>query len=305
MAPMSDTAASSSAVDLSRLPAPTVIEQLSYDVIYAANLALAESLIDGWDAIVSADPAVKLLEVWAYRELLLRGEFNDRARSLMLAYAMGADLDQIALRVGVFRQVVNQGDPGNGVDPTYEDDDSLRQRIVLAAESFSCAGPELAYVFHAKSAHPDVLDASATSPAPGEVRVSLLSRTGDGTAPEATLAAVAAVLTPVAGNRIRPMGDLVTVVSAEIVEFAIAATVYTFAGPDRTVVLQAARDRLDAYLAENRKLGRNINDSSIKAALTVPGVQRVVLPGWADIVCNLTQAAWCTGIVITHGGYDD
>lgn len=305
MAPMSDIAASSSAVDLSRLPAPTVIQQLSYDVIYAANLALAQQLIDGFDALVPSDPAVKLLEVWAYRELLLRGEFNDGARALMLAYANGADLDHIGIRVGVFRQVVDQGDPENGVDPLYEDDDSLRQRIVLAPESFSCAGPELAYVFHAKTAHPDVLDASATSPAPGEVQVTLLSRTGDGATPQATIDAVAAVLTPVVGNRIRPMGDLVTVVSAEVVEFAIAATVYTFAGPDRTVVLDAARERLDAYLAESRKLGRNINDSSIKAALSVAGVQRVVLPGWADIVCDLTQAAWCTSIDITHGGYDD
>jgi phage-related baseplate assembly protein len=44
-----------------------------------------------------------------------------------------------------------------------EADEDLRQRIVLAPESFSVAGPELAYVFHARSAHPDVLDASATS----------------------------------------------------------------------------------------------------------------------------------------------
>jgi phage-related baseplate assembly protein len=303
--PVSDIAASSSAVDLSRLPAPTVIQQLSYDDIYAANLVLAQQLIDDFDALVPSDPAVKLLEVWAYRELLLRGEFNDGARSLMLAYADGADLDQIALRVGVFRQVLDQGDPANGVDPVLEDDQSLRQRIVLAPESFSCAGPELAYIFHAKSAHPDVLDASATSPAPGEVLVTLLSRTGNGAAPLATIDAVAAVLTPVTGNRIRPMGDLVTVASAEIVDFTITAIVYTFAGPDHTVVLDAARTRLDAYLAENRKLGRNINDSSIKAALTVAGVQRVALPGWADVVCDLTQAAWCADIAITHGGYDD
>ena len=306
MASMPDIVASSTAVDLSRLPAPTVIEQLSFDTVHAANLALAQQLIPGFDAIVPSDPAVKLLEVWSYRELLIRRDFNDRALALMTAYATGADLDQIALRVGVFRQLIIEGDPGNGIDPVYEDDDSLRQRIVLAPESFTCAGPELAYVFHAKSAHPDVLDASAISPAPGEVQVSLLSRTGDGTAPDATIDAVAAVLTPVAGNRIRPMGDLVTVVSAEIVEFAIAATIFTFAGPDSTVLLDAARAKLDAYLAESRKLGRNITESSLKAALTVAGVQRVVLTSpVVDVVCDPTQAAWCTGIALAHGGYDD
>lgn len=301
---MPDIVASSTSVDLSRLPAPTVIEQLSYEAIYAAKLARLLQVLPGFDATAASDPAIKVLEVFAYEELLLRQDFNDRARALMTAYATGADLDQIALRAGVLRLQIKEGEPENDVDPVYEDDDSLRQRIVLAPESFTCAGPELAYVFHAKTAHPDVLDASATSPAPGEVQVNLLSRTGDGTAPDATIAAVAAVLTPVAGNRIRPMGDLVTVVSAEIVEFAIAAMIYTFAGPDSALLLAAAGTKLDAYIAESRKLGRNITDSGIKAALTVPGVQRVALPGWADIVCDPTQAAWCTGITLTHGGYD-
>lgn len=302
---MPGTLTNSSGVDLSRLPAPTVIEQLSFDAIYARNLAIAQARIEGFDALVPSDPAIKLLHVWAYLEVLLRQQFNDRARSLMTAYATGSDLDQIALRVGVGRQLIDAGDPANSVPPTYEDDDSLRQRIVLAPESFSCAGPELAYVFHAKSAHTDVLDASATSPAPGEVLVTLLSRTGDGTAPQPTIDAVAAVLTPVAGNRIRPMGDLVTVASAAIVPFAIVATIYTFAGPDRTVVLEAARLKLDEFLAESRRLGRNVNDSSVKAALTVAGVQRVVLPDWEDVICDPTQAGHCTAIEITHGGYDD
>ncbi|HEY0624670.1 baseplate assembly protein [Sphingomonas sp.] len=302
---MPDIAASSSSVDLSSLPAPTVIEQLSFDTILAANLAQAQALIPGFDATVASDPVVKLVELFSYGELLIRQDFNDRAHALMTAYATGADLDQIALRVGVFRQEIDPGNPDNGVDPILEDDASLRQRIVLAPESFTCAGPELAYVFHAKSAHPDVLDASASSPAPGEVLITLLSRTGDGTAPAETIAAVEAVLTPVTGNRIRPMGDLVTVASAEIIDFAIDATIYTFAGPDHALVLQAARERLDAYLADSLKLARDITDSSVKAALSVAGVQRVVLPGWADIVCSKTQAARCTGITLAHGGYDE
>src|SRR3546814_15491491 len=53
---------------------------------------------------------------------------------------------------------------------------------------------DLAYVYFAISASSDVLDASATSPAPGQVVVSVLSRTGDGIAPGGTLAAVTAQL---------------------------------------------------------------------------------------------------------------
>lgn len=305
MLPVSGTATSSSGVDLSRLPPPTIVEALTFETILADLTARVQEIMPGFDATVDSDPAVKILQLWAYRELLLRQMVDDAGRQLLTAYATGANLDHLASLVGVARLVLDPGDEEQGIAPTLESDGDLRQRIVLAAESFSCAGPELAYIFHAKSAHPDVLDASATSPEPGEVLVSLLSRTGDGTAPPATIDAVAAVLSPVVGNRIRPMGDVVTVASAEIIEFAIVAILYTFAGPDRTLVIEAARAQLDAYLAESRKLGRNINDSSIKAALTVAGVQRVVLPGWADIICDPTQAAWCTGIDITHGGYDD
>jgi phage-related baseplate assembly protein len=302
---VSGTATSSNGVDLSRLPPPAIVDTLTFEAIHADLIARVQQIMPGFDASVDADPAVMILQLWAYREMLLRRMVDDAGRQLLTAYATGANLDHLASLVGVVRLMLDPGEEDQGIAPTLESDDDLRQRIVLAAESFSCAGPELAYIFHAKSAHPDVLDASATSPEPGEVLVSLLSRTGDGTAPPATIAAVAAVLSPVAGNRIRPMGDVVTVASAEIIEFAITATVYTFAGPDRTIVLEAARARLDAFLAESRKLGRNVNDSSIKAALTVAGVQRVVLPGWADIICDPTQAAWCTGIDITHGGYDD
>ena len=73
-----------------------------------------------------------------------------------------------------------------------ESDADFRRRIILAPEGYSVAGPEGAYIFHALSADPDVLDASATSPTPGEVVVTVLSRTGDGTAPPELLATVEA-----------------------------------------------------------------------------------------------------------------
>ena len=63
-----------------------------------------------------------------------------------------------------------------------ESDPDFRRRIQLAPEGFSVAGPEGAYIFHALSADPGVLDACATSPSPGEVVVTVLARAGDGTA---------------------------------------------------------------------------------------------------------------------------
>ena len=296
-------ATSSSTIDLSRLPAPTIVEQLTFDQILAAMVADVQARLPSFNATIDSDPAVKVLQTAAYREFVLRQAFNDAARQLMVAYAVGAPLDHLAALVGVARLEVAPENPVTGAPAVHEDDDALRQRVVLAPESFSVAGPELAYVFHAKSASGDVLDASAISPAPGKVLVSVLSAIGDGTASAPLIAAVRDV---VAAPAVRPLGDAVSVASAVVVPFAIRGTLNTFTGPDIRLILATARAGLDSYLARSRKLGRDITTSGIIASLMVEGVQRVVLDGpIADIICDATQAAWCTDIQLTHGGYDD
>jgi len=42
---------------------------------------------------VESDPAYKILEVAAYREMLLRARINSAAKAVMLPYATGSDLD--------------------------------------------------------------------------------------------------------------------------------------------------------------------------------------------------------------------
>ncbi|MCS0770132.1 contractile injection system protein, VgrG/Pvc8 family [Escherichia coli] len=57
-----------------------------------------------------------------------------------------------------------------------ESDEALRLRVPAAFEGLSVAGPTAAYEFHARSADGRVADASATSPAPAEVVLTVLSR---------------------------------------------------------------------------------------------------------------------------------
>lgn len=291
------------AVDLSRLEAPAVIEPLDFETILGEMLDTLRELDPAFTAITEADPAYKILQVCAYRELMQRQRVNEAARAVMLAYAAGADLDHLGALLGVERLELAPGDPIHSIPPTMESDTEFRRRIQLAPEGFSVAGPEGAYIYHALSAHPGVLDASATSPAPGEVVVTVLGREGDGAADSLLLAAVTERLTD---DGVRPMTDHVVVQGAEIVPFQVRATVYTYAGPDASVVLAESTRRLDAYLAESHRLGRDVPRSGIFSVLHSEGVQRVELESpAADLIIDRHQASWCTEVDVTHGGVDE
>lgn len=291
------------AVDLSRLPAPDVVEELDYETIFAGMLSKLREYEPQFTALTEADPAYKLLQVCALYVLHILQRVNDKARAVLLAYARGSELDHLGALLGVTRRQLDPGDPVRGVPPTMEGDAELRRRIQLAPEGYSVAGPESAYVYHALSAHPDVLDASATSPSPGQVVVTLLARQGDGTANQALIDAVAAQLRD---DSVRPLTDNVTVQGAQIVPYSVHATVYTYSGPDAALVLTEARRRLERYVAESHRLGRDVPLSGIYSALHAEGVQRVQLASPSeDLTIDRTQAAWCTGITIVAGGVDE
>jgi phage-related baseplate assembly protein len=291
-------------IDFSQLPAPAVVEQLDYETILAEMLADLQARDPNFTALVESDPAYKVLEVAAYRETVLRQRVNDAAAAVMLAYAEGSDLDQIGANYDCQRLTITPAD-NTTVPPTpavMESDSDYRARIQLSLEGYSCAGPVGAYLYFAKSASGDVLDASVTSPQAGTVLVSVLSRTGDGTAPQSTLDAVTAVLT---AEDTRPLCDTVQVASAVVVDYSIVAVLTVLAASDQASTLAAAQTKVQAYAAACHRCGRSITVAGLHAALTVPGVVNAVLqaPGLtADLVTTKIQAPYCTGITLTIGG---
>lgn len=301
--PLNFTSASSTAIDLSRLPAPDVIEALDFETIYTRRRTDFLARYPQFTAFVESDPAIKLLEVGAYAELVLRQRINDAARGLLVAYAIGSNLDHLAAVFGVMRQQITPANPITGAAAVMESDEDLRRRVLLAPDSYSVAGPASAYVFHALSANADVLDASAISPRPGEVTVSILSRMGDGTAPPALLAAVRALL---AGDEVRPLTDRVMVQSAELVAFDVMAQLTLYPGPDAQLILATATTALEQLLATNRRLGRNISRSAMVAALHVGGVQNVnLVEPVADLLIEQTQVPAVGMIDVTIAGFDE
>lgn len=276
-------------IDLTKIPAPDVIETLDFEEIYQEILDSFKTLYPDWTAALESDPVVKLLELAAYREMLLRARVNDAARACMLAYATGGDLENLAALLGVTRLT-----DGNAV----ESDDRLRLRAQMALEGETVAGSHGSYVFHALSASNLVKDVAVDSPDPGEVRVTVLSTEGNGT-PDSEL--IDTVNVYLSADTRRPLTDLVTVEAAGIVSFDIEATLQVYPGPASSPILSAAQAAVEAYVDDHEKLGRDITLSGLYAALHQPGgVKKVVLSSpLADVTIGPRQASHCTGIVIT------
>lgn len=296
-------------IDLSQLPVPTIIEALDFETILTdVKAVMVAAFPEDQRASVAAalmlesEPLTIIAQAMAYRELLLRQRINEGAAACMLSHATGDDLDNIAANLDTERLVITEAT--DTADAVTESDEALRLRAQAAFEGMSVAGPSAAYEYFARSASGQVADARATSPSPAEVIVAVLSTEGDGTASAALLDAVAAAVND---EEVRPLGDRVTVRSAEIVEYAIDATLYLYPGPESEPIINAAMASLKAFFADNdKKIGRDIVRSAISAALHVQGVQRVVINTPADdLQIDNTQAARNTGYTVDNGGTDE
>jgi phage-related baseplate assembly protein len=309
-------------IDLAQIPAPGIVEALNFETIFAAMLADLQTRDSVFTALLESDPAYKILEVAAYRELIIRARVNDAARGVMLATAIGTDLDNLAANFNVIRLLVTPGDP-DAIPPiadVYESDTAFRARTQFAFEGLSTAGPVGAYMFHGLSASGEVKDiavdavtfhvtaglividnsANLGTPEPGKVAVTVLANTGNGAADANLLALVDAAIN---NESVRPLTDKVTVRSAAVINYSVTATLYFYDGPSSGTVLAAAQAALNAYIAAQRKIGYDVTRSGIFHALHQPGVQNVTLTApAADVVIANYQVAYCTAVTLVNGG---
>lgn len=288
-----------STVDLSALPAPPVLEELDFEQAYAEELAAFRLYMgDNWTAELESDPVVKLLELGVYRRIQNRARVNDGAKALLLAYAIDGDLDQLAANVRLKRLVI-QEENLNTFPPAprvMESDDALRERVQLVYEGLTTAGPRNSYILHARNASALVADATAESPAPAEVVVTVLHLQGNGVAEQPLLDTVKAYLSD---DNIRPVGDRLTVQSAQIIEYRVDAVLHMAGtGSENEAILATAKQRLQDWINPRRRLGVEVPRSAIDAQLHIGGVARVDLTGWQDIKCSKAQAAFCVGFTV-------
>ena len=276
------------APELAGLPTPQVLETLRYEHIFDALLRDFRLRYPQYSALLASDPAIKLIEVAAYRELLLRARINEAARANLLAFAVGNDLEHLGAFYGVTRLPQEQDEP-------------LRRRIRARIMGFANAGGAAHYRYWALSASPEVADVAVDSPGPGRVRISVLPTGHSDTVPEALLETVRAT---VLRDDVRVLTDTVEVVPVSLVPVTVSAQIWLY--PDTPmVVFDGLAPRLTRELAQAAVLGWDLTRSWLIGQLQQAGIHKVeLISPDADIRIHSTQAVRLTDVQLTFAGRD-
>lgn len=277
-------------VDLSVLPALSVVEQLTVDEIIA-DIAEQAAL----ENAAPADPAYRTALAFAYREKMLRQYTDEQAKGLLLAFAKGPQLDHLGPTY--YRSA-------SGLDVERKDgesDDDYRNRLALAPEGYSVAGPEGAYRFFSLSADPDVRDCMPVSPEPCEIELYILSFTNGGQASDELCQRVGNYVS--AATR-RPLGDRVTVKPAEILTYSVTAELHVPRGSDLDAIQTAALNSAASYTLEENVLAGYVTNTGLDKALKVGATRKVIYTDWEDIKASRTQAPYCENVSLTVVEYD-
>lgn len=304
-------------LDLKSLPAPAVVETLDYEAILGglradllARYPAAAEVLD-----LESEPLLKLMEVAAYRELLIRARINDAARAVMLPWAVGADLDSLAARYDLARL------PG-------EDDERLRTRVLIGYHALSAAGSAHSWRLRALSQSVDVRQVDVWADRPGRVKVCLLARVA---VPASTLGAdesavglalfgehpggqsvsmrwrvaragdaiVGQVEAALLAEDVRPLTVDVDVTAARVLPLAVSATLVHPPGPDGALLASQAAARV-RRLASATAFRVDVTRSALIAALMGEGIRDVRLHApAADVEAGPGEVPVITAITVT------
>lgn len=208
--------------------------------------------------------------------------------SLLTVFSDGLDIKAANISV-----------PTGGADS--EPDEAYRERILLAPESFSVAGPIGAYEYFARRVNPTICDvhvdnakSSDGTAIGGTIQVTVLTKNG---LPSAEL--LQQVQKALSNERIRPLCDTVSVIAPTTVDYALDAELILFTGANAAETVAAAERAWMVYeTARREKLGKDIVPLDIQTALKVNGVYNVVLNNLPLKVVDAWQWARCTSVRI-------
>ena len=200
---------------------------------------------------------------------------------------------------------MNISETSGGADA--ENDEDLAERTRLAPNSFSVAGPERAYMYHAYSVSSSIIDVSICSPTPGLVEVVPLVE--GGTLPSEEL--LAQVEEHLNGDEIRPLTDEVHAIAPTPVNFEIVVD-YWINEDDKnksSAIQKAVTDAVERYrLWQQTKIGRDISPARLIHEVVGAGAARIdeaTMKPASFVTLESDQVAQCTGITVNYKGYKE
>lgn len=186
-------------------------------------------------------------------------------------FAIG-EINKIVDRLPFTATIYNITETEGGAD--MEADSEYRERIRLAPESYSVAGPDGAYTFWAKSASPLIADVSVVSPKPGDVSIYAILQNGK--IPEDEI--LEDILTICNDRTKRPLTDHVFALAPDVINFDVDLTYYI----SNTNIAEAEQIQekvniaIDEWILWTKaKIGRDINPSELIRRIVQVGGKRV------------------------------
>lgn len=185
-------------------------------------------------------------------------------------YGAGS-IKQIVDNIAYLKSVENVTESSGGTD--IESDESYKEHIFLAPETFSVAGPKLAYVYHTKSVSSEIIDVTVVSDTPGVVKIYPLL-TG-GTMPGEEL--LQSINNKLSASDVRPLTDKVEVLEPVRKEYNIDLDYYLYEERDAIPDEKVQKVVSDYIMWQKSVLGRDINPDKLITELQALGIKRVVI----------------------------
>lgn len=278
--------------DLSNLPPPEVVEEISYEAFLSELAAEIKARFAAvgvdWDVDqLEIDSAIIQAQAATYREMSLRSRINYVAQQGFLYFASGANLDQLAAWLDVTRM-------------DGEDDERLKTRYRLATIGRSPGGPADRY---RKVALDSDLDVRAVAiwreGRDPTVNVAVLSNSGNG---EPTPTLLAKVETALTQPDVQVVSDRFNVQSAIRRTVNVAVSVRLDLTVPESVADTVAATLVTAWHKQDL-LGLDLTRAFLIQEANVTGVTNVeVIEPAQDVVAAENEAIGIGTVTVTISG---
>ncbi|MGG4470026.1 baseplate J/gp47 family protein [Paenibacillus alvei] len=187
----------------------------------------------------------------------------------------------------------------------WEEDDPYADRIRQSNSQYSTAGPEDAYIYHAKSVSSEIVDVAVDSPSVGVVTIVPLLENGE--LPTSDI--IKAIEEKLNERTIRPLTDMIRIESPEIVLYDIQVNFYI--PRSKTSVESTIKAQINAAIDDfikwqKSKLGRGIDASELVSRIKEAGGVRVTASSPSQfVVLSKTQVAHSNAVSANYGGLVD